>query len=35
MKPTRVSTLVLITVICAAVTWLVLRSVYQRLPPLP
>ena len=35
MKPTRVSTLVLVTVICAAVTWLVLRSVYQRLPPLP
>jgi hypothetical protein len=35
MKPTRVSTLVLITVICAAVTWLVLRSVYQNLPPLP
>jgi Protein of unknown function (DUF3180) len=35
MKPTRVSTLVLVTVICAAVTWLVLRSVYQHLPPLP
>jgi hypothetical protein len=35
MKPTRVSTLVVIALICAAVTWLVLRSVYQRLPPLP
>ena len=35
MKPTRVSTLVLVTVICAAVTWLVLRSLYQHLPPLP
>ena len=35
MKPTRVSTLVLTAVVCAVVTWLVLRSVYQRLPPLP
>ena len=35
MKPTRVSTLVVVTVVCAAVTWLLLRSVYQRLPPLP
>ena len=35
MKPTRVSTLVLVTVICAAVTWLALRSLYQHLPPLP
>jgi Protein of unknown function (DUF3180) len=35
MRPTRVSTLVVVAVICAVVTWLVLRSVYQRLPPLP
>src|SRR5271165_2240574 len=35
MRPTRVSTLVVVTVICAAVTWLVLRSLYQHLPPLP
>ena len=35
MKPTRVSTLVVVAVVCAAVSWLLLRSVYQRLPPLP
>ncbi len=35
MKPTRISTLVLVTVICAAATWLALRSLYQHLPPLP
>ena len=35
MRPTRVSTLALAAVICAGLTWLVLRSVYQRLPPLP
>ena len=35
MKPTRVSTLVVVAVVCAALTWLVLRSVYQHLPPLP
>ena len=35
MKPTRVTTLVAVAVICAAVTWLLLRSVYQKLPPLP
>ena len=35
MKPTRVSTLVVVAVICAAVTWLLLRSFYQSLPPLP
>ena len=35
MKPTRLSTLALAVVVCAALTWLVLRSVYQRLPPLP
>lgn len=35
MKPTRLSTLILVAVVCAGVSWLVLRSVYQRLPPLP
>jgi hypothetical protein len=35
MRPTRVSTLVAIAVICAAVSWLLLRSLYQSLPPLP
>jgi hypothetical protein len=35
MRPTRVSTLVIIAVICAVVCWLLLRSVYERLPPLP
>jgi hypothetical protein len=35
MKPTRVSTLVIVAVVCALVSWLLLRSVYQRLPPLP
>jgi hypothetical protein len=35
MKPTRVSTLVVVAVVCAALTWLLLRSVYQHLPPLP
>src|SRR5260370_28567957 len=35
MRPTRVSTLVVVAVVCAAVAWLLLRSVYDRLPPLP
>ena len=35
MRPTRVSTLVVVAVIFAALTWLLLRSVYQQLPPLP
>jgi hypothetical protein len=35
MKPTRVSTLAIVGVICAVVCWLLLRSVYERLPPLP
>jgi Protein of unknown function (DUF3180) len=35
MKPTRVSTLVVVTIVCAVLTWLLLRSVYQHLPPLP
>jgi len=35
VKPTRVSTLVLVAVICAGLGWLLFRSLYQRLPPLP
>jgi Protein of unknown function (DUF3180) len=35
VKPTRISTLVIIAVICAAVGWLLLRTVYAKLPPLP
>jgi hypothetical protein len=35
MRPTRTSTLAIVAVICALAAWLLLRSVYQRLPPLP
>jgi hypothetical protein len=35
MRPTRISTLVLVAVVCALAAWLALRSVYQHLPPLP
>jgi hypothetical protein len=35
MRPTRVSTLVVVAVICALASWLLLRSFYERLPPLP
>jgi hypothetical protein len=35
VKPTRISTLVIIAVVCAAVGWLLLRAVYAKLPPLP
>ena len=35
MKPTRISTLVIIAVVCAAAGWLLLRTVYAKLPPLP
>ena len=35
MKPTRISTLVIIAVVCAAAGWLLLRAVYTKLPPLP
>ena len=35
MRPTRVSTLVLVAVICALAGWLTFRSVYTKLPPLP
>jgi Protein of unknown function (DUF3180) len=35
MRPTRVSMLVVLAVVCALAAWLALRSVYDRLPPLP
>jgi hypothetical protein len=35
MRPTRTSTLVIVAVVCAVAAWLLLRSVYERLPPLP
>jgi Protein of unknown function (DUF3180) len=35
VKPTRISTLVIIAVVCAAVGWVLLRAVYAKLPPLP
>ena len=35
MKPTRISTLIIIAVVCAAAGWLLLRAVYTKLPPLP
>ncbi len=35
VKPTRISTLLIIAVVCAAAGWLLLRAVYAKLPPLP
>ena len=35
MRPTRTSTLAIVAVVCAAVAWLLLRSFYEHLPPLP
>jgi Protein of unknown function (DUF3180) len=35
MKPTRTSTLVIVAVVCAVVAWVLLHSVYEKLPPLP
>ena len=35
MRPTRTSTLAVVAVVCALVAWLLLRSIYERLPPLP
>ncbi|HJZ29284.1 MAG TPA: DUF3180 domain-containing protein, partial [Streptosporangiaceae bacterium] len=35
MRPTRTSTLAIVGVVCALAAWLLLHSVYQRLPPLP
>jgi len=35
MRPTRTSTLAVVAVVCALVAWLLLRSIYERLPPVP
>jgi hypothetical protein len=35
VKPTRVSTLAVIAVLCAGLSWLLLRTLYAKLPPLP
>jgi hypothetical protein len=35
MRPTRTSTLAIATVVCAAVSWLLLKAVYTHLPLLP
>src|ERR1700731_4390821 len=35
MKPTRTSTLAIVAVVCALAIWLLLHSVYEKLPPLP
>lgn len=35
MRPTRVSTLAVVTVIAGLATWALLKAVYNSLPPLP
>ena len=35
MRPTRTSTLAIVGVVCALAAWLLLHSVYEKLPPLP
>jgi hypothetical protein len=35
MKPTRTSTLTVVGVVCAVAAWLLLHSIYTKLPPLP
>lgn len=35
MKPTKIRTLVLVALVCALLSWLLLRLVYASLPPLP
>ncbi|HLM87839.1 MAG TPA: DUF3180 domain-containing protein [Streptosporangiaceae bacterium] len=35
MRPTRTSTLAIVGVLCAVLAWLLLHSVYEKLPPLP
>jgi hypothetical protein len=35
VKPTRTSTLAVIAVVCALAAWLLLKLVYEKLPPLP
>jgi len=35
MKPTKIRTLALVALVCALLSWLLLRLVYASLPPLP
>ena len=35
MKPTRTSTLTVVGGVCAGVAWLLLHTIYTKLPPLP
>ena len=35
MRPTRTSTLAIVAVVCAVLAWLLLKAVYEKLPPLP
>ena len=35
MRPTRTSTLAVVAVVCAVAAWLLLHSIYTKLPPLP
>jgi hypothetical protein len=35
VKPTRISTLAVMAVVCAVIGWVLLRTVYANLPPLP
>ena len=35
MRPTRTSTLAIVAAVCALAAWLLLHSVYSKLPPLP
>jgi hypothetical protein len=35
VKPTRTSTLAVAAVVCAVAAWLLLHSIYTKLPPLP
>ena len=35
MKPTRTSTLTIVGLVCALVAWVLLHSIYTKLPPLP
>jgi len=35
MKPTKIRTLALVALVCAVLSWLLLRLVYASLPPLP
>jgi hypothetical protein len=35
MRPTRTATLAIVAVVCAVLAWLLLHSVYTKLPPLP